>query len=195
MWLYGDKKAGAVITITQNGTDFHATTDSNGFFTLYGLAAGSAAAINVKADGYADTDAVELNIISDILKQDLTLGTPTATTGAIKGQVSNATNVTVTLYNSNDDQVSETMTAADGSFLFQDVAVGKGYKVVFHKEGYNDAAVESLKVQAAYTTTLDAVKLTKIPEELKFLLKENFDTYEIGAFSDCLNNSFISRES
>ena len=180
---YGARKSGAVVTVTQNDEDFSAATDDNGFFTLYGLAAGSAATISVKADGYEESDAVELNIVSDILKQDLTLGTPTATTGAIKGQVSNTDNVTVTLYNSNGDQVSETTTAADGSFLFQDVAVGEGYKVVFKKEGYNDAAVEDLSVRAAYTTTLDDVKLTKIPEELKFLLKENFDTYEAGTFT------------
>lgn len=179
---YGLPKAGASVCASVGENQYTATSDAYGFYALYGLPIGSTAAITLHVDGYADTtDSVE--ITAGIARKNMQLGTPTTNNGTIKGTVTNAENVAVTLTDNSGAQIATTTTDSDGAYLFDEIPAGENYTITFSKEGYADRVVSSVVIRPAYVTVIPTVEMTIQKTDVTFLLKESFDTYDVGPFN------------
>ena len=131
------------------GTPFqHTLTDANGQYTLSDVPAGTYTISAVK-DGYLLSDGLGVTLTSgDTTLMNLACtADATLTLGAIAGVLTTTSGTTVTplagakitLKDSNDTTVAATYSAADGEFLFYDVADGV-YTLLASAEGYLTSA-------------------------------------------------------
>ena len=178
--LYGQTKSDVEVSVTANdGTVKNAVSDEYGFYAVYGVPIG-AATVTAKLDDYADV-VLTVQIADEILKQDILFDEPTTSMGAIRGVVTNGAGVTVDVVDADGKTVVTAMTSEDGTYQIADIPAGI-YSVIFSCDGYDSVTHTDIEVKPAYVTALDDVTLPVTVTEVSFLLKENFDSYLVGAF-------------
>lgn len=179
---YGDTKAGATVTIQSATGSREVVSDERGFYTVYGIPAGSST-VKVSMADYQDTDSIPVEIIGgDIAAADLKLGDSTLTTGSITGNIVNGLGAEVTILDGQGQNTGNTIADENGDFLFEGIPVGSGYTVHVEKTGFQDSELTEIEVKAGYTVVLSDIALIRIPGSFKFLMKEDFN-YEAGAFA------------
>lgn len=180
---YKKIQTGVDVKVVVGQKEYHTTSDSYGFYSIYGLPAGEAAQISASAENFEISEVVSLDIpAGDISFFNMVLGESTSTSGTVSGKIENVDDVTVSIADSTGKEIASVVTGKERKYVLEKVPVGEGYTVIFAKEGYISTSIENVTVKAGYETVLEEVRLKSEPGNLKLLFKENF-TYDTGTFS------------
>jgi|GEM_PF-837445 len=127
-----DETGGAIVgaTLTNSLTTLTVTTDAQGAFVLADVPIG-AGRLTASASGYSPLEVVVTVAAGTATQVDMVLVAVPASTGSISGVVSDAAGAPVAdALVAVDGQASTALTAADGSFLVEDIAPGFAFLTV-----------------------------------------------------------------
>ena len=127
-----DEAGGAIAgaTLTNSLTTLTVTTDAQGAFVLADIPIG-AGRLTINASGYSPLEMVVTVASGTVTQVDIVLTPLAASTGAISGVVRDAAGDPVAdALVAVEGQASTALTAADGSFLVEDIAVGFAFLTV-----------------------------------------------------------------
>ena len=182
---YGVRISGAKVII--DGLNVMTETDENGYYALTGLDAGEYT-IFASKDLYEDGENRIVLLESNMaVNQELTLGTCQASEGSLTGTVKNAKGgiyqAVVEIRSISGEYRQQTVTEADGTFVFDNVSIGQDYQISAAKEGYETTQIDGVSVRPGAVTSI-VLTLTKRITDTVYALNVNFDDFETGAFAE-----------
>ncbi|ESS04725.1 MAG: carboxypeptidase regulatory-like domain protein, partial [uncultured archaeon A07HR67] len=142
-------------TIEAVDAEFSATTDSNGTYEIDGISPGEYTIV-VSADGYADTERT-VEVTTEGVEEDFELGAPASVSGVVTEENNESNtlgNATLTLLNSDNEEVETVTTDPDGAYTFDSLEEG-GYRIEVSREGYQDETVRPINLSPGQSLTRD----------------------------------------
>ena len=128
-------------TVEAVDADFSATTDSNGTYEINEIPTGEYT-IAVSADGYAATERT-VEITTEGVVEDFEIGAPASVSGIVhveNNESNTLSDATLTLLNSDGEEVRTKTTGSDGEYTFDSLEEG-GYRIEVSREGYQNETV------------------------------------------------------
>ena len=142
-------------TVEAVDADFSATTDSNGTYEINEIPTGEYT-IAVSADGYADTERT-VEITTEGVEEEFELGAPASVSGVVteeNNESNTLNNATLTLFNSDNEEVETVTTDSDGAYTFDSLEEG-GYRIEVSREGYQNETVRPINLDPDQDLTRD----------------------------------------
>ena len=153
----GRSTEGITVTVSATGMNSMSTkTDKNGGYSISSIQPGTYM-VSSSVDGYASATR-SVAITADSITEVDVLAL-TSLYGSIEATVSysdsdETSGITVTLYNSEDQKLYETITTDSLTVSFNGISVGTDYRVVAEAVGYGARAKAEINVTSAGTTVI-----------------------------------------
>ena len=142
-------------TVEAVDADFSATTHSNGTYEIDGIPTGEYT-IAVSADGYAATERT-VEITTEGVEEEFELGAPASVSGVVteeNNESNTLSDATLTLVNSDNEEVETVTTDSDGAYTFDSLEEG-GYRIEVSREGYQNETVRPINLDPDQDLTRD----------------------------------------
>ena len=142
-------------TVEAVDADFSATTDSNGTYEINEIPTGEYT-IAVSADGYAATERT-VEITTEGVEEEFELGAPASVSGVVhveNNESNTLNNATLTLLDSDGEEVETVTTGSDGAYTFDSLEEG-GYRIEVSREGYQNETVRPINLDPDQDLTRD----------------------------------------